>query len=119
MKRAVVVFGAGASVEYGAPSTGSLTHANDGSVIADAGMKLVKAVDAFKTIKAGLETCLENPGIVHFEHIYHCAHELISTFAPTAGAARRVPPEPQNCRKSSSIEGCQKSSESFGTFVGI
>jgi hypothetical protein len=28
-----------------------------------------------------------NPGIVHFEHIYHCAHELISTFAPTAGTA--------------------------------
>jgi hypothetical protein len=69
MKRAVVVFGAGASVEYGAPSTGSLTQAIDGSVIADAGMKLVKADDAFKTIKAGLETYLENPGIVHFEHI--------------------------------------------------
>ena len=50
-------------------------------------MKLVKADDAFKTIKAGLETYLENPGIVHFEHIYHCAHELISTFAPTAGTA--------------------------------
>jgi hypothetical protein len=83
MKRAVVVFGAGASVEYGAPSTGSLTHAIDGSVIADAGMKLVKA---------GLETYLENPGIVHFEHTYHCAHELISTFAPTAGAADEFRP---------------------------
>jgi hypothetical protein len=92
MKRAVVVFGAGASVEYGAPSTGSLTHAIDGSVIADAGMKLVKADDAFKTIKAGLETYLENPRIVHFEHIYHCAHELISTLAPTAGAADEFRP---------------------------
>jgi hypothetical protein len=92
MKRAVVVFGAGASVEYGAPSTGSLTHVIDGSVIADAGMKLVKVDDAFKTIKAGLETYPENPGIVHFEHIYHCAHELISTLAPTAGAADEFRP---------------------------
>ena len=92
MKRAVVVFGAGASVEYGAPSTGSLTHAIKGAVIADAGMKLVKADDAFKTIKAGLETYLENPGIVHFEHIYHCAHESISTLAPTAGAAGEFRP---------------------------
>ena len=110
MKRAVVVFGAGASVEYGAPSTGSLTHAIDGSVIADAGMKLVKA---------GLETYLENQGIVRFEHIYHCAHELISTFAPNGRRGRRVPPEPQNGRKSSSIEGCEKSCETFRTFVGI
>jgi hypothetical protein len=86
MKRAVVVFGAGASVEYGARSTGSLTHAVDGSVIADAGIKLVKADDAFKTIKAGLETYLENQGIVRFEHTYYCAHELISTSPPTAGA---------------------------------
>jgi hypothetical protein len=40
---------------------------------ADAGIKLVKADDAFKTIKAGLETYLENQGIVRFEHIFHCA----------------------------------------------
>ena len=60
MKRPVVVFGAGASVEYGAPSTGSLTHVIAGSMIADAGMKLVKGDDAFKT-KAGLETILRIP----------------------------------------------------------
>jgi hypothetical protein len=42
--------------------------------------------------RTGLETYLENPGIVHFEHIYHCAHELISTLAPTAGAADEFRP---------------------------
>src|ERR1700741_3320143 len=88
MKRAVIVLGAGASLEYGAPSTVALTHAIERAVLADARIKLVKADDAFKAIKSSLETYLQNPGIVHFEHIYHCAHELISTFAPTAGAGR-------------------------------
>ncbi len=92
MKRAVVVLGAGASLEYGAPSTGALTHLIERAVLADAGMKRVKADDAFKTIKSRLETYLENPGTVHFEHIYHCAHELISTFAPTTGAADEFRP---------------------------
>jgi hypothetical protein len=92
MKRAVIVLGAGASLEYGAPSTGALTNAIERAVLADADMKRLNADDAFKTIKSGLETYLEDPGIVHFEQIYHCAHELISTFAPAPGTTDEFRP---------------------------
>lgn len=85
-KRAVVLLGAGASVEYGVPSTTRLTELIEHAVVADRWMQHTRGDAAFATIKAGLQDYLRNPGVVHFEHIYHCAHELIHTFAPTIGA---------------------------------
>jgi hypothetical protein len=49
-------------------------------------MKRTKGDEAFRAIRHGLKSYLHKPGIVNFEQIYHCAHELISTFAPTSGA---------------------------------
>lgn len=85
-KRAVVLFGAGASVEYGVPSTAKLTEAIQRKITADDWMKLSGGDKAFSTIKAGLSDYLQKPGIVNFEHIYHCVHELIYSFAPSLGA---------------------------------
>lgn len=86
MKRAVVLVGAGASVEYKAPSTACLTSAIEREVKADPYMRRVGGDLAFTTIKSGLAGYLQRPGIVNFEQIYHCAHELIFTSTPTPGA---------------------------------
>ena len=107
MKRAVILFGAGASFEYKAPSMRQLTDAIEREVMADAWMQRTKGDKAFAAIKAGLQNYLHDPGIVHFEHIYHCAHELISTFAPPSGATDEFRPllHPFISNKSGIAEG--------------
>jgi hypothetical protein len=86
MKRAMVLLGAGASVEFKVPSTGSLTNKIENEVMADGFMKMTGGDAAFQTIKAGLAGYLQKPGNVNFEQIYHCAHELIFTCPPPLGA---------------------------------
>jgi SIR2-like domain len=83
-KRAVLLVGAGASVEYKAPSTAALTSAIERAVTADAWAKHIGADTAFAKLKTGLEGYLREPP--NFEQIYHCAHELLSMAAPTPGA---------------------------------
>ena len=90
MKRAVVLFGAGASFDYKAPMTDALTTAIEREVLGDPCMKNVGGDAAFTTIKTGLTGHLRNP--CNFEQIYHCAHELIFTFPPTAGASDEFRP---------------------------
>jgi hypothetical protein len=85
-KRVPVLLGAGASVEYKAPTTDQLTSAIEREVIGDPWMKTAGGDAAFATIKTRLKAYLRRPGIVNFEHIYHCAHELIFAFPPTPGA---------------------------------
>jgi hypothetical protein len=86
-KRVVVLFGAGASSDYGAPSTRALTEAVDREVMADGLMQYTGGDVAFQTIKNALQNYLQRPGVVNFEHIYHCVHELmVFAFPPTAGA---------------------------------
>jgi hypothetical protein len=85
-KRAVILFGAGASIEYSAPSTSQLTDVIEQNVIADEWMKTSGGDKAFSTIKDGLKNYLKRPGIVQFEQIYHCVHELIYSFEPGTDA---------------------------------
>ena len=91
-KRALVLLGAGASVEYRAPTTDQLTSAIEQGVMSDPWMKTVGGDSAFEAIKTQLKAYLHRPGIVNFEHIYHCAHELIFTFPPTPGAVDEFRP---------------------------
>tara|TARA_R110002020_G_scaffold25225_6_gene82116 strand:- start:592 stop:1794 length:1203 start_codon:yes stop_codon:yes gene_type:complete len=91
-KRAVLVVGAGASIEYGAPSTAALTAEIELKVIADEWMKSCGGDQAFQLIKQQLEGYLRQPGDVNFEHIYHCAHELSYFFAPSAQAVNEYRP---------------------------
>ncbi len=82
MKRAVVLFGAGASIEYGAPSTSKLTATVQQQVEADDWLKNIGGDKIYAKIKAGLEGYLRHPGLISFEHIYHCVHELIYVSEP-------------------------------------
>lgn len=81
-KRAVVLLGAGASVEYKAHSTAQLTAAIERSVMADGWMKHSGGDTAYTQIKTRLAGYLSKPEAVNFEHIYHCAHELLFVNAP-------------------------------------
>lgn len=86
MKRALVLFGAGASVEYKAPSTIGLTTTIEQAVAADRYLQTTGGDAAFQAIRAGLAGYLRKPGVINFEQIYHVAHELLFTYPPTPGA---------------------------------
>lgn len=90
MKRAVVLLGAGASIDYGAPSTLKLTNTIERKIRGDSVMRHTGGDVAYLKILAGLTGYLQ--GIVHFEQIYHCTHELIYMFPPTPGASDEFRP---------------------------
>jgi hypothetical protein len=92
MKRAMVLFGAGASVEFQVPSTNDLTNKIEQEIMADSLMQMTGGNAAFQVIKNGLDGYLQKPGIVNFEQIYHCAHELRFTYPPTPGAYDKFKP---------------------------
>jgi len=92
MKRALILFGAGASVEFKTPSTSGLTSLIEAEVLADNLMRKVGGDVAFTTIKSGLAAYLQNSANINFEQIYHCAHELLFTFPPSHGAADEFRP---------------------------
>jgi hypothetical protein len=88
----LVMLGAGASVEYKAPTTDHLTAAIERETMGDPWMKTTGGDVAFATINTRLKAYLHRPGIVNFEHIYHCLHELSFAFPPTPGAVDEFRP---------------------------
>ncbi len=91
-KRALVLLGAGASIEFGVPATLKFTEIIEAGVLGDAWVQDQQGDKAYRTIKRRLKRYLKNPGIVHFEHIYHCAHELLHMRKPSVGAADEFRP---------------------------
>ena len=92
-KRALVLTGAGASLDFGAPSTATLTKAIEKKVCADKWMQENDSDCAYFEISKTLVRYLHGDAdAVNFEHIYHCAHELLSTFEPTPSAANEYRP---------------------------
>lgn len=91
-QRAVVILGAGASVEYGVPATSKLSKIIENKVCADAYMKHVGGDHAFRKIKNELSRYLTEPGKANFEQIYHCTHELLCLFPPALGTADEFKP---------------------------
>lgn len=91
-KRAVLLFGAGASVEYNAPCTKQITDEIKRQVIADDLMKEFGGDTAYQIIECVLQTYLTDPKDVNFEQIYHCAHELIFLCPHTKGANNEYRP---------------------------
>ena len=87
-KRALVITGAGASLEFGAPCTAKLTQLVRESVSADQFLRQFGADQACKRIDDTLGAYLAGgSAAVNFEHIFHCAQEILSTtFEPTPGA---------------------------------
>ena len=101
-RRAVVLTGAGASLEFGAPSTAQLTQDIEQKVENDAWMRKCGGDHAYREIFKVLAEYLEGGACaVNFEHIYHCAHELLFTFEPTHGAVNEYRPilQPFICRR--------------------
>ncbi len=92
-KRALVLAGAGASLEFGAPSTAKLTQLVEARVMADDWMKCCGGDGAYREIRAMLAGYLQGgASAVTFEHIYHCAHELLFTFQPDPRAVDEFRP---------------------------
>jgi NAD-dependent SIR2 family protein deacetylase len=86
LKRALILFGAGASIEYGVPSTSQLTDLVEREIATDAVAKHYKGDVAAQMIFAELRKYLTKPGNINFEQVYHCAHELLVIQPATLGA---------------------------------
>lgn len=83
-KRAVMLVGAGASLDFGAPSTAQLTDVIEQKVENDTTMRMYDAHATYKLIHNYLSKYLQNgANAVNFEHIFHCANELLLTFEPS------------------------------------
>lgn len=91
--RSLVLFGAGASIEYGAPSTPALTKSIQDQILSDAWMKNSGGDKAFNEIRSALASYFHGgDDAVNFEQIYHCAHELIAMFPPGDRAVNEYRP---------------------------
>ena len=92
-KRAFVLMGAGASIEFGAPSTADLTVSVGNRVLADEWLVRNGSADAWSEIRDTLTLYYEGGAdAVNFEHIFHCAHELLFTFEPLPGTVDEYSP---------------------------
>ena len=98
LKRALVVAGAGASLDFGAPSTPDLSDRLRDRVNSDKWMESSGGKEAFRRIQHTLDGYLtsDRPDCgpaTNFEHIFHCAQEILSaTFPPTPRAANEFRP---------------------------
>lgn len=77
MKKVCLILGAGASVEFGAPGTEALTTLIEKRPEDDKWVQGNRAFATYQLIKGKLQEFLVKPGTLHFEHIYHCIHELL------------------------------------------
>ncbi|WP_145915372.1 SIR2 family protein [Geobacter anodireducens] len=76
MSKVCMLLGAGASIEYGVPSTPQLTEQLEVKILNDCWVLHNKADETYKLIRNTLKSFLINPGGEHFEQIYHVIDEL-------------------------------------------
>ena len=106
-KRALVLAGAGASLEFGAPCIAKLTEVIEKKVRTDSWMIESGGHRAYQEIFKTLARYLQGgDDVVNFEHIYHCAHELLYTFDPRSGVVNEHRPilQPFLCRRIETTE---------------
>jgi len=77
MKKVCLILGAGASIEFGSPSTEALTTLIEKRLEGDQWIQGNNVFATYQLIKGKLQEFLVKPGTLHFEHIYHCIHELL------------------------------------------
>lgn len=75
-RRAVVIVGAGASVEYGVPITANFGKLIDKAVHADRYCAEAGGAAAYSDVQQRLTDFYKNADEAHFERIYHVMHEL-------------------------------------------
>lgn len=91
-QRALIVAGAGASVEYGIPATAPLGALIEAGIAKDRYCVSVGGVDAYHDIKSILTDYYgKDANQAHFERIYHVMHEL-DAFRLTPGAVAKFRP---------------------------
>lgn len=91
-KRALVVVGAGASVEYGIPATATLGELIEAGIARDEYCVSVGGVDAYYGVKSILTDYYDKDvSQAHFERIYHVMHEL-DAFRLSPGAVAKFRP---------------------------
>lgn len=90
-QRALVIMGAGASVEFGIPITAKFGNLIDAAVTADRFCVAEGGAAAYLDIRDKLRTYYGVPEEAHFERIYHVLHEL-SELRVTPGAVSRFRP---------------------------
>ena len=92
-KRALILTGAGASIPFGAPSTACLTKTLQTKILADRWMRRCESDRVWSEIFEKLANYLHGgEDAVNFEMVYHCAHELLSTFEPSPSAVNEFRP---------------------------
>ena len=92
-RRALIVTGAGASLDFGVPGTGALTSQLATRVLNDKWSRRSGADRAYVEIRDKLAGyLLGGADAVNFEQVYHCAHELLFTFEPDPAAADEYRP---------------------------
>ena len=92
-QRALILTGAGASIPFGAPSTACLTKSLHTRILADSWMRRCGSDRVWSEIFDELAKYLHGGAdAVNFEMVYHCAHELLSTFEPTPDAVNEFRP---------------------------
>lgn len=90
-QRALIVMGAGASVEFGIPATAGFGNLIDDAIRADKCCAHEGGVDAYFDIRDKLRTLYGDATEAHFERIYHVMHEL-SQLRVTQGAVPKFLP---------------------------
>ena len=90
-KRAVLLVGAGASVEYGIPTTVAFGREMDTVMESDEYIKYVNAGPVYFDIKRKLADYYNDESEANFERIYHVLHEL-ETMIPYEGAVPKYKP---------------------------
>lgn len=92
-KRALVLVGAGASVEFGVPATVPFTHELEAMILADEYLQQTGGAKAYLEIRDALAGYFTNGASdVNFEQIFHCAHELLFMFEPSGGVVNASRP---------------------------
>ncbi|APP85567.1 hypothetical protein BI317_16690 [Xanthomonas hortorum pv. gardneri] len=91
-KRAVVIMGAGASVDFGIPATVGFGEIIDEVIASDRWCQHTGGAQAYEDVKKALvEYYHGNTAEAHFERVYHVLHELDS-FHRTLGAVPKFSP---------------------------
>lgn len=89
--RALVVVGAGASVEYGIPATAGFGDLIEAAVASDDYCRHTGGDAVYRDVRNALTQYYGKPQEAHFERIYHVMHEL-ARFEVTPGAIARFRP---------------------------
>lgn len=90
-KRALIVFGAGASVEYGIPVTSEFTQIITDKINLEPKYKEQGIADVYNYVKDTLVDFYKEEHQAHFERIYHVLHELYAHYHQEGAAAKFSP----------------------------